>query len=150
MCNKLKNQGRNPKVYASHSNCKELCNHVRNLSNEQIREIKKLNGLIGIVGVKPFCVNEKEFDKRNRKYEYAYIEHIKYLKELLGSVDNISISSDDMSYYKINKKYYKHFNVFKQYKMKKRLEKLLLKNKFSKEEIEKILYLNAKSFFDIK
>ena len=52
-----------------------------------------------------------------------------------------------MRYYKTNKKYYKHFNVFKQENMENKLEKLLLKNEFSVEEIEKILYKNAEEFF---
>ena len=147
LCYKLKEEGENPKVYASHSNCKELCNHRRNLNDEQILKIKELNGIIGIVGVKPFCINNWEkLDKNRRKYENAYVEHIKHLKKLLGGVDNIAVSSDDMTYYKIEKKYYKYFNVFKQENMQKKLEKLLLKNKFSKEEIEKILYANAKKF----
>ncbi len=150
LCFKLKNEGKNPKVYASHSNLKKLCNVPRNLSDEQILKIKELNGIIGIVGVKPFCIKEESFDNNKRKYENAYVEHIKYLNKLSGGVDNISLSSDDMSYYKINTKYFKHFNVFKQDKMKKRLEKILLKDGFSKEEIEKILYKNAISFLNIK
>ena len=142
----FKKQGKNPKLYASHSNVKSLCEHERNLTDDQLLKIKELDGIIGIVGVKPFCINEGSFNKNKRKYENKYIEHIKYLKNLLNGVDNICVSSDDMSYYKYKKEYYKYFNVFKQEKMKKRIKKLLLKNKFSKEEIEKILYKNAENF----
>jgi len=39
-----------PKVLASHSNCKSICDVPRNLSDKQIIEIAKLGGIIGIVG----------------------------------------------------------------------------------------------------
>lgn len=137
LCSELKNKGKKPIVFASHSNVKEICNHPRNLSDEQIKKIKELDGVIGIVGVKSFCVEEKEFDKRNNKYQKAYIENIKYIKNLLGGVDNIAVSTDDMTYYETD--YYEHFNVFKQENIRKELKKLLYKNNFTENEIEKIL-----------
>lgn len=147
ICKEEKKNGRTPIVFASHSNVKDICNVPRNLSCDQIIKIKELDGIIGIVEVKPFCIetsNENKImsTKYNLEYKSAYIKHIIYLKKLLGSVDNIAVSTDDMTYYKTNKKYYKHFNVFKQEKIKKELEKLLLENKFTLEEIEKIMYLN--------
>lgn len=145
LCNELKNEGKDPIVFVSHSNVKEICNHNRNLSDDQIIKIKELNGVVGVVGVKPFCIQEKKFDKRNRKYQDAYIQHIKYIRDLLGEIDNIAVSTDDMTYYKTNKRYYKHFNVFKQERMKKELENLLLSNGFSSKDIEKILYKNFKN-----
>lgn len=150
LCSELKEKGKNPKVFASHSNCKSICKHQRNLSDDQILKIKELNGIIGIVGVKPFCVNEEILNKNRKKYEKAYIEHVLYLKELLNGIENNAIATDDMTYYKTNKKYYKYFNVFQQNKMKKRLQKLLLKEEFEEEEIEKIQNKNAESFFKIK
>ena len=146
ICTNLKNTGKIPKVFASHSNSKSICNNIRNLSDDQIIKIKELNGLIGVVSVKPFCIQEKRLHKCNLKYEKAYIEHIKYIKKLLNGVENIAVSTDDMTYYKISKRYYKHFNVFKQNKMKKRLEKLLSNDGFKQDEIEKILNRNAQEF----
>lgn len=142
LCNKLKNRGKSPIVFASHSNAKEICGHIRNLNDKQILAIKELGGVIGIVGVKPFCIKEESFVRGNVKYQKAFIEHIKYVRDLLGGVDNISVSTDDMTYYKTNKRYYNHFNVFKQEKMKRKLGKLLSKNDFTEEETEKILHLN--------
>jgi len=143
VCKGLKEKGKSPIVIASHSNAKPICNVERNLSDEQILKIKELDGIIGVVGVKCFCKKVK-----NRRmyflgeYKKAYMQHIKYMKKLLGTIENIAVSTDDMSYY--NTFYYKHFNVFKQTKIKKRLEYELLKNNFSKEEIEKIMYKNFK------
>ena len=142
ICSKLKEKGLKPKVFASHSNAKNICNHPRNLSDEQILKIKELDGIVGVVGVKPFCIKEQKFSKLNTKYQVAYIKHIKYIANLLGGIENIGVSSDDMTYYKTNKKYYKNFNVFKQINMKKELENMLLLNGFKSEDIEKILYKN--------
>lgn len=140
LCKELKNKGKKPIIFASHSNVKEICNHPRNLNDCQIRKIKELDGIIGIVGVKSFCIEEKEFDNNKKKYQKAYIKHIEYIKKMIGGLDNIAASTDDMTYYKTI--YYKYFNVFKQEKIKKDLRKLLLANKFSEEDVEKILYSN--------
>ena len=143
LCNELKRKGKNPIVLVSHSNIKSLCNVPRNLSDDQIIKIKELDGVIGIVGVKSFCIKEDRFNKDKNKYYNAYIEHIKHVKDLLGGVDNIAVSTDDMTYY--GTKYYKYFNVFKQGNVKRELEELLWINGFTEEEIEKILYKNFES-----
>jgi len=140
LCIDLKLKGKNPIVFASHSNVRKLCDVPRNLSDDQIIKIKELDGVIGIVGVKSFCIEEKKFNNDKNKYYNAYIQHIKYVRDLLGGVDNIAVSTDDMSYY--GTKYYKHFNVFRQENVRDELEKLLLRKNFSKREISKILYRN--------
>ncbi len=140
LCIDLKQECKNPIVFASHSNARELCNVPRNLTDDQIIKIKELDGVIGTVGVKPFCIKEDKFNNDKVKYYNAYVEHIKYVKTLVGGVDNIAVSTDDMTYY--GTRYYKHFNVFKQENMKKELERLLLDNGFIKKDIEKILYKN--------
>lgn len=145
LCNELKNKGKDPILFASHSNAKEICNHKRNLSDDQIIKIKELNGVIGIVSVKSFCIEEERFSKENYRYKKAYINHIKHICNLLGGVEHIAVATDDMTYYKTNKRYYKHFNVFKQEKMKNELENLLLNNGFSKNETNQIMYLNFKN-----
>ena len=73
----------------------------------------------------------------------AYIKHINYLKELFGGVDNIAVATDDMSYYKIEPEYYQNMNVFKQENVKSKIEKLLIENNYTKEEIDKILTRNV-------
>lgn len=140
LCIELRQKGKNPIVFASHSNVKKLCNVSRNLSNNQILKIKELDGVIGIVGVKTFCIKEDKFYNDKMKYYNAYVEHIKYVKDLLGGVDNIAVSTDDMSYY--GTRYYKNFNVFRQRNVRYELETLLLSNGFIRNEVEKILYRN--------
>ena len=142
LCSALKAYGKNPIVFASHSNVKAICNHARNLTDKQIMKIKELDGVIGVVGVKTFCINEKHFSKGNKKYQKAYIEHVKYLIKLLEDSNNICVSTDDMTYYKTNRRYYKHFNIFKQEQAKNKIEKLFLSNELTKKDVEKILYRN--------
>ena len=119
-CKKLKQSGLDPIVFASHSNAKMYCNVPRNLSNRQLLEIKKLDGIIGIVSIKDFCSRYN-----NINYELAYINHINYLRRLFGDVNNIAVSTDDMSYYKIQPEIYQNMNIFKQEEVKNKIEKSL-------------------------
>ena len=140
LCMNLKQKGKKPIVFISHSNVRKLCNVPRNLTDDQIRKIKELDGVIGIVAVKPFCIKEAKFNNDKMKYYNAYVEHIKYVKNLLGGVDNIVVSTDDMTYYET--RHYRNFNVFKQENIRHDLETLLRSSFFNREEIEKILYKN--------
>lgn len=99
----LKNKGKNPKIFASHSNLKSIYNVKRNLTDKQIIKIKELDGIIGIVEYKGFVCEEKE------NYEQYYLEHINYLKNLLDGVENIALSTDDEIYYN---KILKNANIF--------------------------------------
>lgn len=145
ICNKLKEKGKEPIVFASHSNCKAICDVKRNLSDDQILEIKRLNGVIGVVGIKKFCkiLSESWTDEQEtKKYRLAYAQHINHIRNLLGDVENIAVSTDDMSYYKIEPEYYQNANIFRQKEVKNGIKKLLLNDGYSKEEINSILYKN--------
>ncbi len=137
-CNELKQKGANPIVLASHSNSKRYCNVPRNLSDRQLLEIKKLDGIVGLVSIKEFCTSYN-----NANYETAYITHIKYLKSLFGDVKNMALATDDMSYYKIEPQVYQNKNVFKHQDAKNKIEKLLLENNFTKQEVNQILTENV-------
>lgn len=130
----------NPKIIASHSNCKELCNIPRNLKDEQILAIKEVNGIIGLVSIKNFCKNTNNL---NDNFEEEYIKHINYIKDILGGITNIGIATDDMSYYEIQPEYYKNINVYNLKKVANGMQEMLQKNGYTKEETEKILYKNA-------
>lgn len=47
------------KIMASHSNCRELCNHKRNLTDEQIKMLIERNGFIGLNFYPDFLNGEK-------------------------------------------------------------------------------------------
>lgn len=142
LCEKLKKRGETPIAFASHSNAKAICNVPRNLTDEQILAIKELEGVIGVVSIKSFCIDTKEICNTKIDFEQKYIDHINYIRNLLGGVDNISVATDDMRYYSIEPEYYQNLNVYMQYEVKEKLEKALLKNNYSKNEVEQILFRN--------
>ncbi len=95
-------------IIASHSNVYAICNHPRNLKDEQIRAIAETNGTIGL----NFCVS---FLSDNKKKDQIQLEdlkkHVDYIVELVG-IDHISFGSDydgatvpdvvkDVSYYPV-------------------------------------------------
>jgi len=46
-------------IIASHSNCKAICDHVRNLTDEQIKQIAQNRGSIGVTFVESFIEQDK-------------------------------------------------------------------------------------------
>ena len=104
----LKDKGRKIRVIASHSNAKKLCDVERNLTDEQLLTIKKLDGIVGVVGVKKFC---KTGDENEVTLE-DYLKHIEYISNLFGGTKHIGIATDDMSYYPTNIEYNKTMNLF--------------------------------------
>jgi len=139
-CKQLKLQGLNPILHASHSNSRAICGVPRNLTDEQIKVIANdFNGTIGIVEYTPFVKDVGVDVPGNPSYEQYYLKHINHVKELLGGIDNISVSTDDMTFeYDESEKppVYKHEEVAKM------IRKLLESNGYAKEEIEKILHKN--------
>lgn len=74
-------------IVASHSCVYNLCHHPRNLQDEQIKQIAKMNGIIGIAFCSSFLSENNIADISN------VIEHIKYIKNLVG-IDYVGIGSD--------------------------------------------------------
>lgn len=144
ICKRTKQQGKEPIVFASHSNAKSICNVPRNLTNEQILAIKELGGTIGVVSIKTFCIDTEDICNHNIDFEQKYIEHISYIRDLLGGVENIAVATDDMKYYYIEPEYYQNLNIYPHSEVKQRLKKALIKNNYNEVEIEKILEGNFK------
>jgi membrane dipeptidase len=75
-------------VIASHSNTQGILNIKRNLSDEQIKAIAGLNGVIGINGVSCLAV------PIGRENSLSYlIDHIDHVKTLVG-IDHVGIGLD--------------------------------------------------------
>ena len=104
----LRDKGKKVKVIASHSNAKKICNVPRNLTDDQLLTIKKLGGIVGVVGIKRFCktgnIDEVTIND--------YLKHIEYISNLFGGKEQIGIATDDMKYYPIDKDYYDRANLF--------------------------------------
>lgn len=77
-------------IIASHSNCKTLCNHSRNLTNEQLKAIAANGGVVGITFVPGFITE----DGWSNKPPFAQlINHIEYAIDIAG-IENVGIGSD--------------------------------------------------------
>lgn len=117
-CLELKRKGDFPKIFASHSNVRSICNVNRNLTDEQILKIKEMNGIIGVVEYKGFvCEDLKD-------YEEYYLKHICYLKNLLDGVENIAVSTDDEIYY--NKKL-ENANIYDSKSVRYKYKRIIIK-----------------------
>ena len=88
-----KNKGKDVCVIVSHSNCYSLCNHPRNLDDEQILSLKDFNPVIGLVSYGPFVSSSTDIGQLRKEY----VEHIKHVISLLGE-DAVGVSTDDMKF----------------------------------------------------
>ena len=127
-----KEKGKMVKVIASHSNCFDVYNHERNLDDSQLKALKSVDGILGLVGYSVFVGDEgKE----------KYLEHVMHAVDIMG-IDNVGVSSDDMTF--ALDLFNEDFGpmTFKYDRIKDELTKLL-SLKFQQEDVEKILYKNV-------
>lgn len=73
-------------VIASHACCRALCDHPRNLTDEQLRALAQAGGVVGITFV-PFFVDD------NQPTFGRLIDHIEHAIDVAG-VDHVGIGSD--------------------------------------------------------
>lgn len=138
----------NPIVYASHSNVYNLCKRDRNLTDEQLLKIKSLNGLVGLFSNRGFVFENSLRDKTDNKLVIEkYVEHIKYLENLFGGLDNIAVSTDDMTFCADKDIEYLDCPIFNYSTLKDELISCLSKY-YNENDIEKILYSNSKNLFN--
>lgn len=122
-------------IIVSHSNAKALCDHRRNLSDEQLLKIKEKNGVVGVCAVANFISSDK--DKQTVQY---MAKHIDYMVKLIG-IDYVGLGLD-VCYYL----YQNHDStgvkgletIEDAYHITNELKEL----NYSKEDIDKILYKN--------
>ena len=133
--------GKKVRVIASHSNCFEICSHVRNLDEKQLRALKSVGGLLGLVSYSVFVRD----DDSPLDLDTLYLEHIEKAVSIMG-IDYVGVSSDDMEFAKVLFEEDFGSMIFPYSEFQERLKKLLQK-KFTKEEIDKILYQNVYRVF---
>lgn len=117
---------------ATHSNARKICNHRRNLTDEQIRTIKSVKGLIGI----NFC---RDFlSEKSRVSKADIIKHIEYFLSM-GCEDILCIGSDfdgaDMP------------DDIKGIESMPEIYEECLKLNYNEELVDKIFFNNAYKFF---
>ncbi|CAI8012198.1 Putative dipeptidase CPC735_014430 [Geodia barretti] len=77
-------------VIASHSNCKTLCRHSRNLSNEQLKALAANGGVVGITFVPGFITVD---GWKKMPPLVQLLNHIVYAIDIAG-IDYVGIGSD--------------------------------------------------------
>lgn len=137
-----------PIIYASHSNCYSLCDRDRNLTDEQLLKIKELDGVVGLFSNRGFVYKDSFKNKTdNELVKERYLSHIKHVENLFGGIDNICLSTDDMTFCSDKDPDYKLCPIFNYSSIKNDLLTLLSKE-YSKEDINKLLYKNAMKLFN--
>ena len=131
-----KNKGKDVCVIVSHSNCYSLCNHPRNLDDEQILSLKDFNPVIGLVSYGPFVSSSTDIGQLRKEY----VEHIKHVISLLGE-DAVGVSTDDMKFDYELLGNSDDIQLFPYKSIENELEKLLKENGIS--NVKKIMFENS-------
>lgn len=127
---------------ASHSNCRSLCDVARNLTDDQLREIARRNGVVGVNSYEEFVSSDLE-----KRTVDNLVDHIDHMVEVMG-IDHIGLGFDFAEY--LNTDTLKHYVSTYTYGVKgleetdkaKNIINVLEKRGYSKEDIEKISYKN--------
>jgi membrane dipeptidase len=76
---------------ASHSNVRAICNHMRNLDDDQIRALAKKGGLMGINFATSFLVEGARSGSDVQLSDL--VDHIDHIVDLVG-IDYVALGSD--------------------------------------------------------
>lgn len=123
-------------IIATHSNARSLCNHRRNLTDEQIKAIVNKGGIIGLNAWDAVISNNPK-----EKNALGLAKHARYIADLT-SHKNIACGFDFMNYYPEPKEKTNIDSAFKAQNFIKALKQV----GFNDEEIKDIAYRNAYRF----
>lgn len=117
----------NKPIVATHSCSFSICNHPRNLTDDQIKTLAKNGGIIGVCFANAFLSNSKNVEIKD------IVKHIKHIVNLVG-IDFVGLGSDFEGLEKEELPL-----GLKGIKDIKKLKQELRKEKFNEEEIDKIM-----------
>jgi len=125
-------------VIASHSNSRALCNHPRNLTDDQLKALTEKGGKVGLTFVPSFIDLKAEKEKRGYDVEsplfQKFLDHCNHFADVIGA-DNIMIGSD----------FDGGGTLLKDASEMPKITEGLLSRGYSKQKIKKILGENALS-----
>ncbi len=116
---------------ATHSNCQALCNHSRNLTDEQIKALSESGGVMGINIFSKFLIDSPTPDSDLVEAAVAHVKHA--IK--IGGIDVVALGGDLDGI--------PACSTFKTIGDMGKIEQSLLKHGFKENEIEKIWSTNA-------
>jgi membrane dipeptidase len=119
-------------LFASHSNCKAICNTPRNITDHQICSLIQKNSIIGVTFVPPLLSSQPQASITD------VIRHIDHICSL-GGVNNIGFGSD----FDGIKQHVVHLDSYSKYPIL--IEQLL--KAFTYEQVEGFLYKNYEKRF---
>lgn len=80
-------------IVASHSNCRALCNHPRNLTDDQIRALAERGGVIGMNFAPFFLVPDEKLRTGRIANVEDLVDHVDHILNLVGP-NHIGLGSD--------------------------------------------------------
>lgn len=122
-------------VLFSHGNAYGLCKSIRNLKDDQLLELKRTNGVIGLAAMAFFLNDDKE-----QATVDDVISHILYIRDLIG-IDHVGFGFDFCYYLNEDTKYNDVQGLHHIDDVKIIIEKMA-KAGLTAEEIEKVTYKN--------
>ena len=124
----------NKNIIYSHGLCKKFCGHVRNLTDDQMKALKKVNGLFGLTLANNFVSSDK--DKQDLEH---FLDHVDHAKSIMG-IDNICFGFDFMDY--LSEFPNCNISEVSDATMAYKIIDGLRSRKYSEEDIRKICYDN--------
>jgi len=124
-------------VIASHSNARALCDNPRNLTDDQLKAIAERDGVVGAVAIPSFVDRERPTLKK-------YVEHIKYMVDLIG-YKHVGLGFDFVYYLKGWSE-----RSVEGFENESKIPALvgMLRENFSEKEVEAITFKNFERVFE--
>lgn len=121
-------------VIASHSNSRTICDHKRNLKDDQLKAIASRNGVVGLNIHKHFVGKNKEDQNINR-----LVDHIDYMKKIIG-IDHIGFGFDFCEY--LEGTGYTNIDGLNNASDAQKIILCLMQRGYTEEDVAKISYKN--------